>query len=159
MKRHLQHVRLQAIGAARNSGNRVMARLALGLAALGACCLLSGCDAWLDEGTGVSAAKSRAGSGQKSTYIDRKVGSTYEGIKLNPDGTYERTVVDNWGHGYQHKGTWRGYGGSFDTGKSRVSKRLELDSYSDARDIINRGGAQSASKTTKTLSSGEFYMK
>lgn len=136
-----------------------MPRLAQGLAVLGVCCALGGCDSWMGDETGATAVASRPASSQKSTYIERKVGPTYEGILLNPDGTYQRTIVDNWGHGYQHKGTWRGYGGSFDTGKSKVSRRLELDSYSDTRDIINTGSAQPTSKTTKTLSSGDFYMK
>lgn len=135
-------------------GRWALRRWALGLALLGACVGLSGCDGGLGNDAGAQTALPK-----KSTYIDRKVGSEYEGISLHPDGTYDRTVVDSWGRSYQQQGKWRGYGGTAQTGRSRVSSRLELDGYSDARDVINTGNAQAAPKSTKTLSSGDFYTR
>lgn len=159
MKRRTQHGQNLTIAAPRHGARKsVPWRLSLGLAVLGVCCALSGCDGWMGDEAGVGAGASKVGSGQKSAYIERKVGSTYEGIWLNPDGTYKRTVVDSWGHGHQHEGTWRGYGGSLQNGKSQVSSRLELDSYTDTRDMIGSGSATPAPKT-KTLSAGDFYLK
>jgi len=146
-----QHQRLSA--RARCSSARCgLARVALGLALLGAAVALSGCDSLMGDDTGAPASR-----GQKSTYIDRKVGPTYEGIALHPDGTYDRTVVDNWGRSHQQQGTWRGYGGTSQLGKNRVSRRLELDGYSDTRDVIGAANAQNAPKSTKRLYSGDFY--
>jgi hypothetical protein len=91
--------------------------------------------------------------------MTRSVDGGRESITLNRDGTYERVVVDKWGQLYTNKGTWRGYGDTVRQGKKQVSKHIEIDDYSDARDVIRTRGPHRAPKSTKTLPLGEFHVE
>lgn len=143
--------RLLAVPA--HGGRRWLSSCLLGLAAVGASAALSGCDSWMGNEVGTKTAA------KKATYINRLVGPAFEGISLNPDGTYNRMVIDHWGRAHEQTGTWRGYGGTVQNGKSRISQHLELDGYSDLRDVLSGGDAKSAPKSTKTLSPGDFNVR
>ncbi len=83
---------------------------------------------------------------------DKSLSGNFEGISLNRDGTYSRTIVDQWGRSYGQQGTWRDYG---EVG----GKHIELDGYSEARDVVSRGGPQNAPKGTKSLGPGEYFVR
>ena len=143
----------------RTSSSRASGALRRGVAALGCAALalsLGGCELLQGPDGPALPAKARPRPKEPVAHVGRVVGSTYEGINLHRDGTYDRTVVDRWGRAYQHRGTWRGYGGTYDTGRTHISRQLELNSYAEPRDLINRG-THNAPTSTKRLFSGDFY--
>jgi hypothetical protein len=125
--------------------------------ALGALSLLGGCD---DGASGFTAASASKRTQPRAAYINRFVNSTYEGIELKRDGTYNRTIVDRWGRAHQQQGTWRGYGGTIATNSktgSHLSRQIELNSYSETRDLIN--SPNPAPTKTKLISPYEYYIR
>lgn len=132
-----------------NTTRRVVLATALGVALA-----LGGCD-----GDGLVGTESRPQSHRAPVGMTRSVDGGRESITLNRDGTYERVVVDKWGQLYTNKGTWRGYGDTVQQGKKQISKSIEIDDYSDARDVMRTRGPHGAPKSTKTLPLGEFFVE
>ncbi len=128
------------------SFGRAREMLALVVVALGVLVGLSGCD------NNISAP---ATTPRKGVSAIRRVGSTYENIHLNRDGTYDRTLIDPWGRAYKEHGTWRGYGAA-SPGGGGMDSHVEINDYSDPREAVS--GSPNVSKSTRSLALKDFYM-